>query len=204
MSTFDEARRALQEYEKESMAEIRQAFDDAYQTLSTLEREHGVSKTTERTQTKRDVWHKKLEELKERYATLECDTCAENGRECSWSMLPESFLCDACERLSNRRVGCSIHGEMSTERKQQWLFHSRHDGSLNRAAPAKRRLSDTGTSENETGRGIKSRKRVRIEEDIETEKVSKEAADLLVATFEKLFEHWSDRKSITKSVKTVH
>ncbi|CAG8764355.1 10262_t:CDS:2, partial [Acaulospora colombiana] len=189
---FDEARQALQEYEKESMAEIRQAFDDAYRVLSTLEGDH---KTGERPQTKRDILRDKVEQLKERYASLKCDACAENGTECSWSMLPESFLCDTCERTSNRRIGCSIDGEPSTERKREWHLYSRQGGGLTRATPAKRRLSDIGSSENEIGRAPKPKKRVRIEEENENKNISKEAADLLVATFEKLFEHWSDKKT---------
>jgi hypothetical protein len=109
-------------------------------------------------------------------------------------MLPESFLCDPCERHSNHRIGCSIDGEMSTERKREWYTQSRHD-SRALALPGKRKASELEGSEIEMDRITKPKKRVRIEEDDGKEAISKEAADLLVATFEKLFEHWNDKKS---------
>jgi hypothetical protein len=66
MSAFEEARQILREYEKDAMADIRRAFDDAYSKLSMLEMEETVSRAPEQVQSRRDVLRTKVEQLKER------------------------------------------------------------------------------------------------------------------------------------------
>jgi hypothetical protein len=66
MSAFEEARQILREYEKDAMADIRRAFDDAYSKLSMLEMEETVGRVPEQGQSRRDVLRTKVEQLKER------------------------------------------------------------------------------------------------------------------------------------------